>query len=246
MDDSQRLGGDGHNSRVRRQLAWRAAAATGLILALVAALVVFERDHAPGGGADQPEQARVAKTITRMEPYPSDRGSSEPQSAAPDHLANDAVKQPPEVSEARDTALAAALPPKAVPGESVETAKPEAAPSKDARPSPAKTPPPAVEQPVPQAPPTPIDEAPPPPAAPPAPKSEAPAATGAYAVQLGVFANAANADQLRARLTQNGIASYLETRVRLGPFSTREDALAAQERLRRLGMATGVVVATRK
>jgi DedD protein len=105
-----------------------------------------------------------------------------------------------------------------------------------------------VEQPVATAPPARIDMAAPAPAPvmSPAPKSEVPAGASAYSVQLGVFSNPANAEQLRARLTQNGISSYLETRVRLGPFATRQDALAAQERLRKLGMETGMAVAIKK
>lgn len=57
-----------------------------------------------------------------------------------------------------------------------------------------------------------------------------------YAVQAGVFADAQHAEELRARLTLNGIPSTLEARVQVGPFKTREEALAAQEKLKSLGL----------
>jgi DedD protein len=61
-------------------------------------------------------------------------------------------------------------------------------------------------------------------------------------VQLGIFMQPSNAETLRARLQQQGIPALLETRVRVGPFATREEALAAQARLRDLGFEPGAVV----
>jgi DedD protein len=72
-----------------------------------------------------------------------------------------------------------------------------------------------------------------------------------FVVQLGAFSNAANAKQLQAKLSSNGIKSYTETlktasgtqiRVRAGPFPTREAAERAKDKLKSLGLSNGVVM----
>lgn len=70
------------------------------------------------------------------------------------------------------------------------------------------------------------------PAEPPAP----PRLFSGYAVQAGVFADAQHAEELRARLTLNGIPSTLEARVQVGPFKTREEAEAARQKLKAIGV----------
>lgn len=65
-----------------------------------------------------------------------------------------------------------------------------------------------------------------------------------YAVQLGVFSNLANAQQLQERLTQNGIKSYTETKLHVGPFQNKAEAEQAMVKLRALGI-NGVVVPIR-
>ncbi|MBK9444761.1 MAG: SPOR domain-containing protein [Betaproteobacteria bacterium] len=57
-----------------------------------------------------------------------------------------------------------------------------------------------------------------------------------FAVQAGVFADAQRAEELRAMLTLNGIPSTLEARVQVGPFKTREEAEAARQKLKALGI----------
>lgn len=57
-----------------------------------------------------------------------------------------------------------------------------------------------------------------------------------YAVQAGVFADAQHAEELRARLTLNGIPSTMEARVQVGPFKTREEAEAARQKLKAMGI----------
>lgn len=57
-----------------------------------------------------------------------------------------------------------------------------------------------------------------------------------FAVQAGVFADAQHAEELRAKLTLNGIPSTLEARVQVGPFKTREEAEAARQKLKALGI----------
>ncbi len=67
-----------------------------------------------------------------------------------------------------------------------------------------------------------------------------------FVVQMGVFNNLANAEELRARLELNGIPAQIEARVQVGPFATREEADAAREKLRALGLDSGILTAIRK
>ncbi len=66
-----------------------------------------------------------------------------------------------------------------------------------------------------------------------------------FLVQLGVFANQSNAEELRKKLTAAGIPSQLETRVQVGPFKTREEAMLAQEKIKALGLDAGMLVPAR-
>ncbi|WP_417068372.1 SPOR domain-containing protein [Niveibacterium terrae] len=68
------------------------------------------------------------------------------------------------------------------------------------------------------------------------PAGELPPEGKAFALQVGVFANARNAEELRARLTLAGIPSQAETRVHVGPFRTRSEAAAALAKLKALGL----------
>lgn len=86
-----------------------------------------------------------------------------------------------------------------------------------------------------------------PPAAPAAaPQREAGAAAPGYLVQVGVFSNAANAEELRARLTLNGIPSQVELRVQAGPFATRREAQDATNKLKALGITSTMLVPARR
>jgi len=68
----------------------------------------------------------------------------------------------------------------------------------------------------------------------------------AFALQLGVFSDAANVAKLRSRAKELGFASFTEdvkladgqtrTRVKVGPFSSRAAAEAAQRKLEAAGM----------
>ena len=62
-----------------------------------------------------------------------------------------------------------------------------------------------------------------------------------YVLHFGMFSSVATAEDLRARLAQAGIPSQLETRVVVGPFADRRDALAAQARLREKGIDVGTL-----
>ncbi|MFO1363820.1 MAG: SPOR domain-containing protein [Burkholderiales bacterium] len=73
-----------------------------------------------------------------------------------------------------------------------------------------------------------------------------------FVLQLGVFAEKDNAAKLEARLAKAGVKHYTEsvtvagkeqTRVRAGPYPTREAAEQAREKLRGMGFGPGPVIA---
>ncbi|HUF19821.1 MAG TPA: SPOR domain-containing protein [Burkholderiales bacterium] len=126
----------------------------------------------------------------------------------------------------------------------------------------------AAPLPAPEPPPPPprVTEPPaPPPASAPAPRTEtrtqtqtqtqtvrpAPGPTAAregYVVQLGAFSNPANARQLLEKLRENRFSAYAEvvstpngerTRVRVGPYPSRDTAEQARERLRARKLVIG-------
>lgn len=76
--------------------------------------------------------------------------------------------------------------------------------------------------------------------------SQTPQEPGRYVLQLGVFSNPDNAQELKGKLKQAGIPAQLETRVQVGPFANREEALRAQDKLRQLGLGNGMLVTTGK
>jgi DedD protein len=74
----------------------------------------------------------------------------------------------------------------------------------------------------------------------------------AYLVPLGAFANKDNVKTLEAKLAKAGVTYYTEvvttpggeqTRVRAGPFPTKEAAEKSRERLKSLGLSPGAVIA---
>ncbi|MDP1533195.1 MAG: SPOR domain-containing protein, partial [Rubrivivax sp.] len=69
-----------------------------------------------------------------------------------------------------------------------------------------------------------------------------------YVVQLAALSDAAMAEALRARAAAVGLPAYTDTlgkltRVRVGPFATREEAAAAAVKLAENGMTSAQVVA---
>ena len=67
-----------------------------------------------------------------------------------------------------------------------------------------------------------------------------------YALQMGVFGNVSNAEDLRAKLELNGIPSSIEARVHAGPFKTREEAELARTKLKELGLDGGLLLTLKK
>lgn len=78
------------------------------------------------------------------------------------------------------------------------------------------------------------------------PLSQAVQSSRQFVLQMGVFSNLANAEELRAKLELNGIPAQIEARVQVGPFQTKVEAEAARDRLRAIGMDNGILTAVRK
>ena len=77
----------------------------------------------------------------------------------------------------------------------------------------------------------------------------APAKTGEFVIMIGAFANEDNVRSLRSKLSEKGVRTYVEpldtpggkkTRVRAGPFASREAAEQALDRMRQAGVS-GVI-----
>lgn len=66
-----------------------------------------------------------------------------------------------------------------------------------------------------------------------------------FLVQVGVFGNLANAEELRAKLENAGVPAHIEARVQVGPFATRQEAEQAREKMKTLGVEPGIIM-TRK
>jgi DedD protein len=66
-----------------------------------------------------------------------------------------------------------------------------------------------------------------------------------FLVQMGVFSNVSNAEELRAKLEKAGIPAQIEARVQVGPFASRAEAEAAQKKMTELGLS-GLLVSARK
>lgn len=96
-----------------------------------------------------------------------------------------------------------------------------------------------------------------------APKAEAPepkpaqqvAVSQDYVVQLGAFSNAGNARALQRKLQENKFKAYTEvikssggerTRVRVGPYDSREAAEKARQRMRSLKLVIGDATVVRQ
>ncbi|MBU1691462.1 MAG: SPOR domain-containing protein [Gammaproteobacteria bacterium] len=62
-----------------------------------------------------------------------------------------------------------------------------------------------------------------------------------YTVQLGVFSNPTNALQLQEKLAKNGIKSYTETKLNVGPFQNKAEADQALAKIRSMGVSAVVV-----
>lgn len=76
------------------------------------------------------------------------------------------------------------------------------------------------------------------PTSPPIPPSSVSRLFSGFVLRAGVFTNAQRAEELHAKLTLSGVPSTVESRVQVGPFRTRQEAEAAQAKLKELGVET--------
>jgi cell division protein FtsN len=63
-----------------------------------------------------------------------------------------------------------------------------------------------------------------------------------FLVQVGVFSNHANAEELVTKLQAAGIPAQIESRVQVGPFASRVEADAARAKLKSMGIDDGLLV----
>ncbi len=114
-----------------------------------------------------------------------------------------------------------------------------------ATPTPAPVPQPPPTTRVTPAPATPTPAPAPTPAQPnPAPATPPPTSEGRYNVQVGAFAQEANAKQLQDRVTRIGLESHVDHGslyfVRVGPFATRDQAIRVRAKLEAAGISAVV------
>jgi len=57
-------------------------------------------------------------------------------------------------------------------------------------------------------------------------------------LQVGIFAQRTNAEDLKAKLEAQGFPVYIETRVQVGTFANRKEAEKVREKLKAMGMET--------
>lgn len=222
----------GDLSEIKRKLAWRMGIAGLMIVGLLGGLAVFDRLSAPS--APEPaepqftEAVPVAKKVVTQAVTPA-----EPSTEAAKVEANPSL---PETSAAPVDKSAAPVEPPPPPAVSAQPTLPRAsqpaaraiAPS---TPSASTKPPAKTAEPKPDVPSTPaVVESP--------SKPLLSKLLSGFAVQAGVFSDPRRAEELQARLLQEGIPSSIEARVEVGPFKTRAEAQAAREKMKALGIDT--------
>lgn len=228
-------------NEIKKRAIRRVIVASVLVAAAIAALTVLTRYKSEAPVTRTATPGAVLSSVAQPEPAaPAPEEMAAPPTTPPEQEAQPATPPPPppEVVNAPTPITPAGPAPKAAKPTSV---RPGAEAEVSSRPAPAK---PAAAQPQTAArgpqemqPAQPAkavaEKAPPPKAAEPAPKG--------YTVQLGVFSNPANAIQLQEKLAQNGIKSYTETKLNVGPFQSKAEADQALAKIRSLGVSAVVV-----
>lgn len=196
--------GDNGPSDLKRQLLWRMGLAGMMILALLAALAVFDAVNTPDEPVapqfSEPVPVRKRELVQALTPAaaPAEAPAAVPVLAEPEASAAPLDRSP----------TAVALVPR-----SEGIARPVPPPAAESPKAPAGGVPAAGE------------------ASPATPRP----ATG-YAWQSSVFPDLARAEEVQAKLAQEGIPASVETRLRVGPFRTRAEAEAARRKLKALGL----------
>lgn len=233
---------------LRRRLLSRIAVAGVVIAGLLGSLAVYDLLNKPQAPA-MPKMAAAPETKTVPE-TPVVPATAEPAAPAVDEKlteakadeSQNAVAEPAVVPERTDTPRASAQAEKPL-----KAAKPVTAPA-TARAAAVKPTPPAI---APQKPDAQREIAGVMPERGTAARAAAPASrpltqagevAHRFLVQVGVFSNHANAEELVARLQQAGLPAQIESRVQVGPFASRAEVDAARTKLKSLGMDDGMLV----
>ncbi len=224
-------------SDIKRKLAWRMGFAGLMIMALLGGLAMFDylsaqRDTEPSAPQfNEPvpvSKKTVTQPVTPAEPIPDvakeEKKESEPESsAAPVDKSAPVVDIPPRPEVAAQPVLPHAFRSGGKPASSSQPAVGSAKPAESkATPvsSPSTRSEPHVAAIQPQAQPSP------------------PRLFSGYALQAGVFSDPRRAEELHAKLTLEGIPSTIEARVQVGPFKSKQEAEAAREKMKSLGIDT--------
>lgn len=242
---------------LRKKLLTRVAAAAVMIIALLGVLVLFDKLNEPPPkiasappAATEPQATAAAPEVKAPEAQapeapvvaaaPAEEGKKVEEIAAETETTTAPVTTPPAKAERPLTKPATGRLAIHKPSEPIAAARPSHPAAELAKPSRPLTQ--AAESAQPSRPQTQAAES----AQTSRPLTRAAEALRGYMLQLGVFNNVANAEELRAKLELNGIPSQIEARVQVGPFSTRQEAEAARNKLKELGMEPGLVVAVKK
>jgi DedD protein len=225
----------GELSDVRRKLVWRIGIAGIMVVGLLGGLALFDYLSAPG-------EAPEAEYPKFTEPVPVAKKALT-QPVVPVEPATPAPATETKISEPESTGVpvdksgrSAALPPApevdAVPGTSRSKPARQVVASEGSRaaaqPRSAETLPPHAVEAAPVA----TEKT----AAPAQPPQLLSRLLSGYTLQAGVFVDPKRAEELHARLVQEGISATIETRVLVGPFKNRKEAEAARKKLQALGV----------
>ena len=211
---------------LRRSLLKRVGVAAVLVVALLAALMLFDGQS----GRDEQRVAPVARVEPPVKPIEQ---PTEP--AVVDVVEQADVAAVPEDTETPISRPCADERPLTMPARAqnaaMRPAEPAATPKPDAVRDIARAVPPKEVATMPTA---------------SRPIAQATESSRHFQLQMGVFNNLANAEELKTRLEAAGVPAHIEARVQVGPFASRREAEQAREKLKSLGMEPGLIVAARK
>lgn len=219
---------------LRRRLLKRVAIAAGLIVLLLGGLVLFDSLYV----RQETESAPQVASVGTLAPEPV----TEQKAVVDEPPAEEVAKEPeaePKVEAEPPAEPELTSAPDMVPAKP----KVERVPTVPARAQPATlraaTPPAAQKSPpgsaVPSLATTPT----------PRPLANAMESVHRFLVQVGVFNNTHNAEELRAKLDAAGLPTQIEARVQVGPFASRHEADMAREKLKALGVDSSVLIAAK-
>lgn len=211
---------------LKKRLIRRIVVAGVLVVALIGGLALLDTLNAP-----PPKPAEEAPVAAGVEPKPAE---AKPEEKPVEQAAVEEAKKPEEAPAEPEKTSSPSAPVKAE--HPARSERPERALTKPATTRPAML--------KPTVPAEALALARPQHAPPSRPLTQPP--SGYLFLQLGVFNSTTNAEELRAKLELNGIPSQIEARVQVGPFKNRQEAELMRDRLKKLGMEPGMVVAVKK